>query len=113
MKEYNKPLIDVVRERAEGVYATSGTGVATGCQSQYMNGVYHHPNYKWNTSVMEYYGCAGCSACREYGYNGSAPGCAWEIEPTYVPTDTQAPDWETQYKVSPDRMVDDANGLVY
>jgi len=35
MREYEKPLVDVVNEAAEGVYAASG---APGCDSKYMNG---------------------------------------------------------------------------
>lgn len=68
MKEYSKPIVDVVSEAAEGVYAASGDPK---CDSAYMNGIWQAPKYDgWNGgNVKSHYGCLGCPA-----YTGT--GCA-------------------------------------
>jgi len=78
MKEYNKPLIDVVRERAEGVYATSGTTVAgverPKCGSDVMSVATYRMGNGAGTTYVEYYGCAGCHNSNNNGNCALAPG---------------------------------------
>lgn len=48
MKLYEKPMILLNEELCEGVYAASGASASsTGCQSIYMNGVFH-ANSRWS-----------------------------------------------------------------
>ena len=65
MREYEKPLVDVVNEAAEGVYTASGN---PGCDSKYMNGVWQHQyNGNWDGSegMKAIFGCLGCPAYTE------------------------------------------------
>ncbi len=74
MSTYKKPIVLVNEELSEGVYAASGIpGVETettvpttnsnpGCDSKYMNGVFAAPNYGWEVTMKEHYGCLGCPA---------------------------------------------------
>ena len=64
MKEYIKPLVLGNDEITEGVYAASGEAESgkIGCDSKYMNGVFHAPNYGWENTMKEHYGCLGCPA---------------------------------------------------
>lgn len=116
MRKYEKPVVELNNDMAEGVYAASGTAVANTplCDSQYMDGVWHAPAYGWNTTVKDYYGCLGCPA---YRYNG----CALDVDQAYIDgaksydTDSgsRMPDWERQYGLSADVEINDANGLPY
>lgn len=70
MEKYEKPLVVVNNELAEGVYATgSGAGTGTGapgCDSKYMNGVWQAGDYSdWAGGTRGYkqqFGCLGCPA---------------------------------------------------
>lgn len=80
---YEKPIITLQNDLAEGVYAASGDsyftgptdtgadGKTVGCQSQYMRGVPQTPNHNIGIpsqhQMMER-GCEGCSALQ---YNGA------------------------------------------
>lgn len=122
MTNYEKPVILVNEELAEGVYAASGTNVDSdstsgngtpGCDSKYMAGVYQHYQGGWNKTAKEFYGCIGCPAYRE-------TGCGLQVDQAYldgatsynVDNGNRMPEWERQ-GATDDRMVDDANGLVY
>lgn len=117
MKEYNKPLIDVVRERAEGVYATSGTNTVgstlkTRCESPDRDGNYLAPSYNWPTTVRERYGCLGCPANRNNTY------CEFSVNSTMDSADPLMPDWEELWlkgdaKYNPDQVIDDNNPAPY
>jgi len=110
MKEYEKPMVDIVTEAAEGVYAASGK---PGCDSKWMNSTYQHYQGGWDKTVKEYYGCIGCPAYRE-------TGCALEVDQAYLDGATsyntdngmRMPEWETK-ELAPDRMIDNTNGLPY
>lgn len=68
MMKYEKPIIQINSEMAEGVYAASGsTNGRPGCDSDYMNFTYQHYSGGWDKTVKEYYGCIGCPAYRETG----------------------------------------------
>lgn len=69
MIEYEKPLVDIVNEAAEGVYAASGSRKPDFCQSEHMDGF--QPQYMghWDGSEgMKYiWGCFGCKAYTSAG----------------------------------------------
>ena len=67
MEKYEKPLIELNTELAEGVYAASGATDDIQCGSDYMQGVHHkgdrdhgRGDRKWQ--YKEAFGCAGCPA---------------------------------------------------
>ena len=75
MKNYEKPVVVVNDETAEGVYAASGAvggagveaaGGAPKCDSIYMQGVWQAPDYSNKEGVTKGYrqqfGCLGCPA---------------------------------------------------
>lgn len=67
MKEYSKPLVDVVPETAEGVYAASGASGRAKCDSRYMGGSWQAGDYStWapgeQRGYKQQYGCNGCPA---------------------------------------------------
>jgi len=122
MKNYEKPLILGNEELAEGIYTASGdaaaendtTGAARpGCDSKYMAGVYQHYQGGWDNTAKEHYGCIGCPAYRENG-------CGLQVDQAYldgatsynVDNGNRMPEWERR-GAQPDRMINDANGLVY
>ena len=86
MKNYEKPTIDVCQMRHEGVYAASGDTAANGadgsgggkpgCDSKYVNGVWHKDNYDGKT-YLSHLGCNGCPAFR---WNG----CGLQIDEAYL-----------------------------
>ena len=58
MANYEKPVIIDTEEHYEGVYAASGDNTDSGvsapkCDSKYMNGVWHAPDYNNTTSVTD------------------------------------------------------------
>jgi hypothetical protein len=74
MKNYEKPMILANEGLAEGVYAASGSVAnisttpsshAADCDSQYMNGIWHEPDYTVQTTYGERLGCNGCPAFAE------------------------------------------------
>ncbi len=71
MKEYKKPLIDVVREAAEGVYATSGGNIVK-CDCPPMNYNMESPkDFTSGIHTIKYaLGCQGCPA-----YTSGASEC--------------------------------------
>ena len=113
MRDYEKPLVEVLNEQAEGVYAASGGNGTPGCDSQYMGGVYQHYEGGWNKNAKQFYGCIGCPAYRE-------TGCGLQVDQAYLDGATsyntdngnRMPEWERK-GASPNRMIDDTNGLVY
>ena len=112
MKEYNKPLIDVVREAAEGVYATSGTGGLV-CKSVYMQGVFQEDDVNNVTTMKAYYGCVGCNLWRGVGADGiNRNHCAIEANADYDQASqaltyldgANMPRWEREGKVDTDSV---------
>lgn len=75
---YEKPIITLQNDLAEGVYTASGdsyyTGPTTtgadgntvGCQSQYMKGIQQTPHHHYDGDLSQYQmidrGCEGCPA---------------------------------------------------
>lgn len=72
MIKYEKPVIEINSEIAEGVYAASGATVVK-CDSVYMNGIWQPiDTSSWGTETRGYkqqFGCAGCPA-------NTGSGCA-------------------------------------
>ena len=61
MANYEKPVIIDTEEHYEGVYAASGDNTDSGvsapkCDSKYMNGVWHAPDYNNTTSYIQRFG---------------------------------------------------------
>ena len=82
---YEKPIITLQNDLAEGVYAASGDNLPV-CQSQYMMGVYHNPTsntYGATISRIDR-GCEGCPAAqggecrRDLGPFGNSLMPTWE-----------------------------------
>ena len=118
MMKYERPIIQINSETAEGVYAASGgAGIDAnpGCDSQYMNFTYQKYTGGWDKTAKEFYGCLGCPAYRE-----NPDGCALIIEQSYIDgaksynTDAgkRKPEWEAK-GVSPNYEINNANGLPY
>ena len=96
MANYEKPVIIDTEEHYEGVYAASGDNTDSGvsapkCDSKYMNGVWHAPDYNNTTSYIQRFGCNGCPAFR---YNG----CGLQLEKYWgsydVDNGSRYPNWE-------------------
>jgi hypothetical protein len=91
MATYSKPIVIPSAELAEGVYAASGDTLSLSCNSKYMKGAYHAPDYNNTTS---YYGRFGCLGCPAYRWNG----CGLSLESYYGSYDTdqgkRMPSWE-------------------
>ncbi len=77
MKNYEKPVVLSNEELVEGIYTASGDMVAEnnttatnaarpGCDSKYVNGVWHKDNYDGDT-YLSHLGCNGCPAFRWNG----------------------------------------------
>lgn len=83
MNQYQKPIVMVNDELAEGVYAASGSNVGGAsnstsddnggvkCDSIYMKGVWQKPDYSpWGNTTRGYkqnFGCNGCPANTDNG----------------------------------------------
>ena len=96
MANYEKPVIIDTEEHYEGVYAAIGDNTDSGvsapkCDSKYMNGVWHAPDYNNTTSYIQRFGCNGCPAFR---YNG----CGLQLEKYWgsydVDNGNRYPNWE-------------------
>lgn len=97
MKEYKSPVILCSQDTSEGVYLASGDESSTErgkCDSKYMNGVYHKPDYSSNNNI-DGLGCNGCPAFRENA-------CGIQTEEYWGSYDTdngnRMPEWERQGK---------------
>jgi hypothetical protein len=93
---YIKPKITTVNTYNESVYLSSGStqtssSTAPLCDSKYLNGVYHAPNYNDTTTYLNRFGCLGCPAFR---YNG----CGLQLEQYWgsydVDNGNRYPSWE-------------------
>ena len=62
MGNYEKPTVTRINDSSEGIYLASGT--KSGCESKYMNGVWHQQNWNITTPTprIDAYGCRGCAA---------------------------------------------------
>lgn len=78
MRNYEKPMVQLSADLAEGVYLASGAQAADDsgaakCDSVYMKGVWQAPDYSdWAGDTRGYkqqFGCIGCPA-----YTGSGCG---------------------------------------
>lgn len=83
MDIYEKPIVLLNEELAEGVYAASGGAVedassnnGPSCDSKYVNGVWHKDTYDGKT-YLSHLGCNGCPAFR---WNG----CGLLIDEAYL-----------------------------
>lgn len=109
MKEYSKPLLDIVQE-AEGVYAASG---AAKCDSKYMLGIWQAPDYSnWNgvdRGYKQQFGCLGCPAYTDKGcgldthYPESGYAGSYDVD-----SGNRMPSWERK-GYGPDEVVSDWN----
>jgi hypothetical protein len=88
--EYERPIIITNSELAEGIYTASGSATPS-CDSKYIKGVFHAPDYNNTTSYIERFGCLGCPAFR---YNG----CGLQSEDYWgsydVDNGSRFPSWE-------------------
>ena len=120
MKNYEKPVVVVNEETAEGVYAASGAVGSAGveaadgalkCDSIYMQGVWQAPDYSdWQGSTRGYKQQFGCLGCPANTYNGcgllthyveSGNATSYEVD-----NGNRKPSWEKKgYK--PDDTVTD------
>lgn len=75
---YEKPIVIPAEDIAEGVYLASGATAngRPGCDSKYVNGVWHKDNYDGKT-YLSHLGCNGCPAFR---YNG----CGLQVDQAYL-----------------------------
>lgn len=92
MKNYEKPIVLLNNEVAEGVYAASGVSDAGdtsgGCDSIYMNGIFSDGTPGGKT-YKDKFGCTGCPA-----HTGKE--CKLD-DPTYDPKGkVLKPNWERQ-----------------
>lgn len=100
MKKYEKPVITVIEDLAEGVYAASGdySSGAAKCDSIYMKGVWEKGDYS-SKNVKANLGCNGCPA-----YTGSGCGLTSHyVESGYassydVDNGNRKPSWESSGK---------------
>ncbi len=96
MQTYEKPLILVDADLAEGVYAASGTTVSgTGCGSKWMNGVYHpmirHDGEPDDGHTKMERGCEGCPASWNHGCHVSQCNYSGDFRPSWE-SDGYTPD---------------------
>ena len=105
---YEKPIIIVNNECAEGVYAASGvkSNGPWWCDSEYMKGNFQPWQGGNNTTVKEYYGCTGC---RSFWGNqcGAAAGVIAESDEGF-----RKPEWE-QKGCEPNQVIDDTHPIPY
>lgn len=97
---YEKPVVEIVPDLSESVYMASGTtdgsdsANSSKCDSKYMNGVFHNPDYSTNNNLNGS-GCEGCPAVRPNG-------CALQLEhlwDSYKADDgKRMPSWEKEGK---------------
>lgn len=96
MKEYEKPIVEVNSELAEGVYAASG---GPQCNSPTRNGVWKAPDYSdWAGKTRSYDDQFGCLGCPAY----TATGCGLQshyVDSNYassyeVDNGNRKPGWE-------------------
>lgn len=102
MKNYEKPMVLLNEELMEGIYMASGDTASGGndgsarpkCDSVYMNGEYHKPDYSINNNI-DGLGCNGCPAFRENA-------CGIQTEEYWGSYDTdngnRMPEWERNGK---------------
>lgn len=98
MNTYEKPLVEINCECAEGVYAASGSGA---CDSIYMLGIFKKGN-PGGTTYKEKHGCAGCNA-----YTGN--GCKFSLGKKVNDNSVCKPSWEKQGHL-PDEKCNNGNG---
>lgn len=121
MKKYERPVVIVNSDFAEGVYADSGTvaGNANLCNSIYMRGIWQaQDNSAWAGETRGYkqqFGCLGCPANRGGGASDNgAGGCALLVDQAYldgatsydVDNGNRKPEWERR-GYGPDDIVTD------
>ena len=116
MRDYEKPLVEVMNETAEGVYAASGNG-APKCDSKYMNGVWQaQDTSSWWVDGVEYkrgykqqFGCHGCPAHTDNGcgltnhYVESGSAASYDVD-----NGKRKPTWEKK-EYGPNDIVSDWN----
>lgn len=113
MAKYEKPVVVVNQELAEGVYANSGTTAGAKCDSKYRQGVWKAPDYSdWNGGTRGYenqFGCLGCPAYTNTGcgldshYIESGKAQSYDVD-----DGNRKPSWEKK-NYDPDTTVSDWN----
>lgn len=100
MLRYEKPEVILTNDMAEGVYAASGAKFDplkhAGCDSIYIKGVYHQPNFiNWQSGTnIDGRGCEGCPACWSDGRCHIS---------NYGPGEDCRPTWEKHGKLPSDK----------
>lgn len=114
MRNYEKPMVLVNEELAEGVYAASGdNNNGPKCDSIYMQGVWQAPDYSdWRGTTRGYkqqFGCLGCPANTPSGcglqshYIDSGEADSYDVD-----NGNRKPSWEKK-GYGPDDPVTDWN----
>lgn len=97
MKKYERPVVELNNELAEGVFAASGA--SGGCDSIYMQGVYSD-GVPGGVTYKEKFGCTGCHA-----YTGQ--GCKLD-DPTFNPKGKiLMPNWEQNLHSGDEKFKDE------
>lgn len=107
MKQYEKPMVEIICNKAEGVYAASGMKKHPLCDSDYINNGYKVGTFKEGDSYLEYYGCFGCPQSRDNAYCSLGDGADYDQSGqsgTYE-TKTNAPRWERENEDPNAKMV--------
>lgn len=99
MYTYEKPIVVLADDIAEGIYAASGDinpATHAGCDSIYLKGVWHKSDYSdWqNGTNLNGRGCEGCPANWSDGVCHAA---------SYGASEDCRPSWEKQGKLPTDK----------
>ena len=100
MRSYERPVVILTNDMAEGVYAASGDQINpttnAGCDSVYMKGVWHKSDYSnWSGGTnIDGRGCEGCPANWSDGQCHAA---------NYQASEDCRPSWEKQGKLPQDK----------
>lgn len=105
---YVKPVVQILSDISEGVYAASGT---PGCDSKYMNSVWQgQDNSDWNGGTRGYkqqFGCLGCPAYTENGCGLNSHYVESDYAGSYdTDNGNRIPSWERK-GYTPDETVTD------
>lgn len=95
MLSYEKPVVILTNDMAEGIYAASGDN-QLGCDSVYMKGVWHKSDYSDSVNGTNIDG-RGCEGCPANWSDGSCHAAGYKASEDCRPT------WEKQGKLPTDK----------
>lgn len=107
-KDYIKPSVEIIFSSAENVYMASGNSNSAGytvdgdgCNSQYMQGVFHKPGY--GTTGDTNYEVYGCNGCRAFRGDHCAIGTEYFWDSYKADNGYRKPSWESEGKSPNDK----------